>query len=125
MKRRKRSKRIRLVLLSGLSAGALAGCGRTAPPVITADNVYANNYYLPGAGYYHAPFNAWYPHPYNYFDPQKKSYFYGGKWGPAPFESIINVSSPTSMAATQAEAVRTDIVRGGFGGTSGGSGFYG
>ena len=125
MKRRKRSKRIRLVLLSGFSAGALAGCSRTEVPVITTENVYANNYYLPGVGYYHAPFNAWYQHPYNYFDPQKKIYFYGGKWGPTPFESIINVSSPTSQAATGAEAARADITRGGFGGTSGGYGFYG
>ena len=102
----------------------MAGCGRTEAPVISADNVYTNNYYLPGAGYYHAPFNAWYDLPYNYFSPGTDLYFYGGQWGPAPFESIINVSSPTSQAATSAEAARTDIVRGGFGGTSGGWGFY-
>lgn len=124
MKRRKRSKRVRLVLLSGLSAGALAGCARTQAPVLTADNVYTNNFYVPGVGYYHAPFNGWFAHPYNYFDPQTKSYFYGGQWGPQPFQSVINVSSPSALAATQAEAVRTDIVRGGFGGTSGGYGYY-
>lgn len=105
--------------------GALAGCGRTEAPVISGDNVYTNNYYLPGAGYYHAPFNAWYPRPYNYFDPQTKNYFYGGQWGSTPFESIINISAPTPQAATQAETVRTDIVRGGFGSSSGGFGFYG
>lgn len=124
MKRRKRSKRVRLILLSGLSAGALAGCDRTGPPAVTSDNVYTNNYHLPGVGYYHAPFNAWYQHPYNFYDPQRKSYFYGGQWGASPFESVINISSPTAQAASQAEVARTDIVRGGFGRTGGGYGYY-
>jgi hypothetical protein len=119
VKRRKRSKRVRLILLSGLSAGALAGCERSGPPAISTDNVYTNDYHVPGVGYYHAPFCAWYQFPYNHYDPQRKSYFYGGKWGPAPFESFTNISSPTAQAVAQAEAARTDIVRGGFGRTSG------
>ena len=123
----KRSRSIRLILLGGLSAGALAGCSDTsgiAP--ITAENSYTNNYYVPGVGYYHAPFRAWYTLPYNHFDRQEKRYFYGGQWGPTPFETITNISQPTAQAAAQAEAKRTDISRGGFGSTwySGGGGYH-
>ncbi len=120
----KRSKSIRLVLLGGLSAGALSGCSPDKPPISPA-GVYTNNYYVPGVGFYHAPFCAWYALPYNHFDPQRKLYFYGGQWGPSPFESITNISSPTPQVAANAEAVLTDIVRGGFGGTGGGFGFHG
>jgi hypothetical protein len=120
LKQRKRSKRVRLILLSGLSAGALTGCGPNGPPPVVKEGVYTNNYYVPGAGYYHAPFCAWYKFPYNHYDPQTKSYFYGGQWGLTPYECITNISSPTMQAAALAEAARTDVVRGGFGGTSGG-----
>jgi hypothetical protein len=121
----KRSRSIRLILLGGLSAGALAGCsqsGQKAP--VNADNYYTNNYYVPGVGYYHAPFRAWYNLPYNHFDPQGQRYFYGGQWGPAPFQTIINISQPTAEAATQVEARRTDVTRGGFGGTWSGGGYH-
>jgi hypothetical protein len=115
MKKLKRSKRIRLLLIGGLSAGALASCAPAGRPVISADNVYANNQYLPGVGYYHAPFCAWYQQPYNYYDPQKRLYFYGGQWGPEPYQSITNISSPSVQTARSVEAARTDIPRGGFG----------
>ena len=124
MKRRKRSKKVQLILLGGLSTGALAGCGRVGPPQVTTDNVYTNNFQISGVGYYHAPFHAWYQLPYNQYNAQTKLYFYGGQWGPAPYQSVINISSPNALAAQQAEAVRTDIVRGGFGGTSYGHSFY-
>ena len=124
MKRRKRSKRVRLILLSGLSAGALAGCDQNRPPAVTTENVYTNNYHLPAVGYYHAPFGAWYELPYNHFDAQTKRYYYGGQWGAKPYESIINVSSPTAAAAQHAEGSRSDISRGGFGGTSWGHSTY-
>ena len=114
----KRSKRIRLLLLGGLSVGALTGCEQK--PAVSTENVYTNNFYIPGAGYYHAPFRAWYSMPYNHFDPQKKQFFYGGQWGLLPFESIINISSPTPGAVQAAENARTDISRGGFGGWSSG-----
>jgi hypothetical protein len=120
----KRSKKIRLILIGGLSAGALTGCSPSGKPPISADNVYTNDYYVPGVGYYHAPFRAWYPLPYNHFDAVRAQYFYGGKWAPVPFENITNISSPTSQAADLAEAARTDISRGGFGGTYGHSGFF-
>jgi hypothetical protein len=118
-KRIKRSKRIRLILLSGLSAGALAGCSPQGQAPLSTDNVYANNYFVPGAGYYHAPFCAWYPMPYNHFDTNTARYFYGGQWGVSPWQSITNLSSPTAQAAAAAEAMRTDITRGGFGSSSG------
>jgi hypothetical protein len=125
----KRSKSIRLILIGGLSAGALAGCNQKAP--VSAQNVYTNNFYVPGVGYYHAPFRAWYPLPYNHLDPQTHRYFYGGQWGAAPFENITNISSPPPQVAAQVEAMRTDITRGGFGRSSGyhshywgGSGFH-
>ena len=114
----KRSKRIRLILLGGLSVGALTGCEQK--PSISAENVYTNNFYIPGAGYYHAPFRNWYSLPYNHFDTQKNLYFFGGQWGAQPFESITNISSPTAEAVQLAQNSRTDISRGGFGGFSGG-----
>ena len=115
MKRTKRSRRIRLILINGLSAGALASCSPGGHSPVSADNVYTNNYFVPGAGYYHAPFRSFYPLPYNHFDGRTQRYFYGGNWGTAPFESITNVSSPTPAAAASVEAMRTDITRGGFG----------
>ena len=125
----KRSKSIRLFLIGGLSTAALAGCDQK--PSVSTENVYTNNYYVPGAGYYHAPFRNWYSLPYNHFDTQKNLYFYGGQWGARPFESITNISSPTAEAVQVAQATRTDISRGGFGGFSSGhswgggySGFY-
>jgi len=125
MKKTKRSKCIRLFLLGGLSAGALAGCSpSSSSPAISAENVYTNNFYLPGAGYYHAPFCAWYPHPYNFYDPQKRLYFWGGGWRPDPHQSITNASSPSPQTAQTAQAVRTDIPRGGFGCTGGYGGYY-
>jgi hypothetical protein len=113
----KRSQRIRLVLIGGITAGALTSCGPEQAPV-SADNVYTNNHYVPGVGYYHAPFRAWYAFPYNHRDPQTGRYFYGGEWGAAPYESITNLSAPRPEIAQQAEAQRTDIPRGGFGSSS-------
>ncbi|HEY4417858.1 MAG TPA: hypothetical protein VGO57_19355 [Verrucomicrobiae bacterium] len=118
----KRSKNIRLVLLGSLASIALTGCERK--PSISADNFYTNNFYVPGAGYYHAPFRNWYALPYNHFDAQKQLYYYGGQWNSQPFASITNISSPTTDAVTLAEAARTDISRGGFGGYGYSGGHY-
>jgi hypothetical protein len=116
----KRSRSIKLVLIGGLTAGALTSCGPPNVPKapIAADRVYTNNFYVPGVGYYHAPFRAWYSLPYNHFDPQTQRYFFGGRWGAAPFQSITNISAPPPAVAQQAEAQRTDVPRGGFGSTS-------
>ena len=100
--------------------GVMTGCGPNGPPVISTSNVYTNNYYVQGVGYYHAPFREFYKLQYNRYDPETRSYYYGGKWSLKAFESITNISSPTEQSAIQAEAARTDIVRGGFDGTSGG-----
>jgi hypothetical protein len=124
MKKTKRSKRVRLLLLGGLTAGALGSCSPAGRPAISAENVYANNFYLPGVGYYHAPFCAWYQHPYNSYDPKTRMYFWGGGWRPEPHQSITNISSPSPQAARSAEAMRTDITRGGFGCTGGYGGYY-
>ena len=116
----KRSRSIRLVLIGGLSAGLAAGCGPSAgtkSPVGT-ENVYTNNYFLSGAGYYHAPFRNWYAWPYNHFDPQTQRYYAGGLWTPTPHQSITNLSEPTPGAVQVAQAQRTDVPRGGFGGSS-------
>lgn len=117
----KRTKSIKLVLLGGLSTAVFTGC--SSKPSVSTQNVYTNNFYVPGAGYYHAPFRGWYTLPYNHFDAQKNLYFYGGKWGLQPFQSITNISSPTAEAVQLAENLRTDVTRGGFGGFAGG--FYG
>jgi hypothetical protein len=116
----KRTKTIKLVLLGGVSTAVLTSC--QPKPSVSTQNVYTNNFYVPGAGYYHAPFRGWYSLPYNHFDPQKNLYFYGGKWGLLAFQSITNISSPTPDAVQLAETLRTDVTRGGFGGYS--SGYY-
>ena len=115
----KRSISIRLVLIGGLSAGALTSCGpdNQLPPV-SASNFYTNNYFVPGVGYYHAPFRAFYPIPYNHYEPGNQKYFFGGQWGDAPHQSITNISAPPPEIAQQAQAQRTDISRGGFGSSS-------
>ena len=123
----KRSRRIRLVLIGGLAAGAFAGCEQAGPESapISQSCVYANNYYVPGVGYYHAPFRAWYALPYNHYDPQTQRYFFGGRWDTAPHQSITNLSGPTADVALLAQAQRTDVSRGGFGCSSSSHGFWG
>jgi len=119
----KRSHRVALVLLGGASAGAFTGCSQSSagrPVRISSQCVYVNDYYVPGAGFYHAPFHRFFPYAYNYYDARMKMYYYGGLWASQPFQSAVNISSPTEDAAKLAEASRTDVVRGGFGGTSGG-----
>jgi hypothetical protein len=122
----KRSHRIQLLLAGGLSLGGLTACAPSSAGVvrITPEAVYANNYHLPGVGYYHAPFHAFYDRPYNDYDDVRKMYFYGGQWAAAPHRSVINLSAPTAQAAQLAETMRSDIQRGGFGGTSGFHGVY-
>lgn len=117
----KRSGKIRLVLLGGVSLGALSACapGTTVKePRVSIGNVYENDHFIPGAGYYHAPFRGFYARPYNAYDQLAKKYYYGGTWHDAPHRSVVNMSAPTPEAAQLAERVRTDIPRGGFGSTS-------
>jgi hypothetical protein len=115
-----------LVLIGGLSAGAVTSCGPSDPAKgpISTSAVYTNNFYVPGVGYYHAPFRAWYHTPYNFYEPRSGQYFYGGQWAATPHQSITNISSPTPEVAQQAQTQRTDIPRdtgtsrGGFGSSS-------
>jgi len=122
MKPRKRTRRIRLILLGGLSAG-LAGCSPAGKAPVSTEALYTNDYYVPGAGYYHAPFGAFYPLPYNHYDQTRKQYYYGGQWGASPYLSEINISTPPPNVASAAERIRTDVPRGGFGCTGSG-GYY-
>lgn len=117
----KRSRSVKRLLLGGLTAGALAAtaAGQTAVPPVTPDRFYTNDAHIPGVGFYHAPFRAFFPQPYNHYDAARRMYFYGGQWGPAPHRSIVNISAPTPEAAQRAQAMRTDIRRGGFGSTGG------
>ena len=79
----KRSRTIQLVLVGSLTAGVWSGCGPgKLPPAVTADNVYTNNYCVPGVGYYHAPFRAFYQVPYNFYEPKSQKYFSSGKARP-------------------------------------------
>lgn len=115
----KRSRSIRLVLLGGISAGVLTSCGPSNQPAsVSSQNVYTNNYYVPGVGYYHAPYRAFYAMPFNHFDAKLQRYYHGGQWNLTPSASITNISSPTPDVAAQAEAQRSDIQRGGFGSSS-------
>ncbi len=101
----KRSQRIQLVLIGGLSAGALTGCdsspGRSE--ALRPGNVHTNNHYVANLGYYHAPFRAWYHLPYNYYDPVRNAYFHGGAWSPTPLMTITNLSAPTPEALNAAQ----------------------
>ena len=115
----KRSRSIRLVLIGGLTAGVATGCGPgSQPPVVSPENVYTNNYYVPGVGYYHAPQRAFFPLPYNHFDVTSQRYYSGGQWSSVPAQNITNISAPLAEVARLAEAQRTDVVRGGFGNSS-------
>ena len=108
----KRSESIRLLLLGGVSAGAITAAV-AAPARVTPESYYTNDDHIPGAGYYHAPFRGFFPHPYNHYDPARKLYFHGGQWAPAPYRSIVNISAPTPEAARIAESLRSDLRRGG------------
>lgn len=116
----KRSQKIGLVLLGGLSTGLWSSCGRREEePRITPAGVYATNQFIEGAGYYHAPYQAFYPRPYNFYDPERKLYYHGGTWQREPHRSIVNVSNPTPESATLAQTARDAFIqRAGFGSTS-------
>ena len=88
---------------------------------LSADNVYTNNHYVPGAGYYHAPYHAWFPLPYNSYVPGR-GYYYGGNYNPQPDQrtEIISRPSPTAVSQAQAEH-RATVRRGGFGSSARGT----
>ncbi len=126
----KRSRIVTRVLLSGVSVGAFSACGAKLPQAggvtaeISPEVYYANDHFIPGAGYYHAPFHGFFPLAYNHYDPARKLYFFGGQWAAQPHQSIVNLSAPTADAARAAQGMRTDISRGGFGGTAGTHSLY-
>jgi len=125
----KRSKSVKLVLIGGLSAGALAGCDSSPnqPGAFRPGNVYTNNYYVARLGYYHAPSRAWFPLPYNHYDARRNAYYHGGAWSPTPQMTITNLSEPTPealRAARAATAPAGTVRRSGFGSTSRYHGVY-
>ena len=75
------------------------------PRPLSVDHTYANNEYLPGAGYYHAPNHGWFPFPYNYHDPSR-GYFAGGLWQAAPFLLNALSSQPSNAAVVAARGLR-------------------
>lgn len=116
----KKSRQVRLLFLGGIATGAVTGCGSGSSdePRITPASVYVNDHHIPGAGYYHAPFHAFFPKPYNFYDASTHQYYHGGQWSLAPYQSVINVSAPTSDAALLAQRAREAVQRQGFGSTS-------
>jgi hypothetical protein len=113
----KRSPKLSLLLLGGLCGGGLAGCLRNQDvPGHQSEQVFANDFQVPGLGYYHAPYRAWFPHPYNYQDPATKLYYHGGLWTRTPNESPVNLSSPTPQALSAYDNA-SRVVRRGFGST--------
>ena len=110
-------------------------------PQVASSQTYANNSFLPGAGYYHAPYHAWFPVPYNQHD--VRGWYRGGQWRAQPYDQdpnqvsfggsgsyvgagssgFTNSSRPTPEAVAQANRAASDyhastIRRGGFGGSS-------
>ena len=122
----KRSRRIRLVLLGGLSAGALTGCGPTSegPGGGSASAVYTNNHHIAGVGYYHAPYRGWFPQPYNSYDPNTRQYFHGGQWTATPHQSVTNISAPTGSELKRLAAATAAVHRGGWGSSGHRHGVY-
>lgn len=147
----RRSRKVALILLG--SAGVIGAAAvydawsreseeenaiaaEPAPEALSPERTYANNHYVPGAGYYHAPFSSWFPFPLNYYDPAR-GYFSGGQWRPAPFASEVQQSRPhagavsAAMAARRAQAsssaarglgtAKPSVTRGGFGSTAHGA----
>ena len=111
----KRSPHVRLVL-SGAVASALwtTGCGPgpsavPEPPVLSADQSYTNNQYVPSVGYYHAPYGGWYARPYNSYLPGR-GYFHGGGWWPAPHVAQVIASIPRAEAVAAAN-LKTEPLR--------------
>ncbi len=100
----------------------LSQCGDDEDPVV-AGQAYANNYYVPGAGYYHAGFSSFFPFRYNHYDASRGGYYYGGGWHGSP-DTVHNAvtSVPRRESVAQANAsyrAANPSKRGGFGRTGG------
>ena len=126
---RRRSRNVALVLLGtvGVVGGVVAWeawqrsrvTGDTPQPAPSparpprppsADQTYANNEYMPGAGYYHAPYHAWFPFPFNHYD-SSRGYFAGGLWQAAPFLLSMLNSQPNNAAVVAAQRLRDESPR--------------
>ena len=129
---------IGLPLLIGVSqCSRLRTAEMTEAEAVDENTTYANNSFLPGAGYYHASYQAWFPFPYNFHDPGR-GYFRGGQWfqtqeeekrtigvasHPGAMSGFVSSSRPTHEAVLHANAAAatshaTTVTRGGFGGSA-------
>jgi hypothetical protein len=121
----KRTAQIRLLLAGTLACVPFAGCDLedNTPPVVSTENTYTNNYYVPGSGYYHAPYRSWFPYPYNHYE-AGRGYFHGGNWTSEPQRSTETASRPNADAVSHINQTRksssgsSSISRNGFGHSS-------
>ena len=121
--KRRRSAWVTISVAAALVVGApvlLYQCNQDdeEDPVVEGQS-YANNHYIPGAGYYHSGYQSFFPFRHNHFDAGRGSYFYGGGWHSTPdTASNLGASVPTRAAAAGANSqYRTShpSSRGGFG----------
>lgn len=96
-----------------------------AVPLLSTNQTYTNNHYVPNVGYYHAPYQGWFPYPYNYYSPGW-GYYHGGNWTPQPNGNTVTNSHPTSRATSSAHSTwsssRSSGSSSGDGGSSSSSG---
>jgi hypothetical protein len=95
-------------------------CGKDEDPVVEGQ-AYANNHYIPGAGYYHSGYHMFFPYRHNFFDAGRGGYFQGGSWSATPdTSSNFAPSVPSRTAAATANSqyrASHPSSRGGFGRT--------
>lgn len=112
----RRSSCVTLTLVSAAAAGSLAlfsyGCSRheeenVPAEVVSTEQTYTNNHYVPGAGYYHAPFRMWFPLRYNEYQPGN-GYYYNGGWHPRPDQSPVTSSKPAPEGVSRVNSLWRD-----------------
>ena len=128
-RQRRRSAWVTIGVAAAIVVGApvlFYQCSDNDNPVVEGQS-YANNHYVPGAGYYHAGYHGFYPFPYNHYDAGRGGYFSGGSWRTSPeTERNLTSSVPNRSAVASANSqFRSNraSTRGGFGRT--GSSFSG
>ena len=151
--RERASRDIKIYLLAAAGAVGLpmlmSQCSEDdvpSAPQVSSSQVYANNSFVPGAGYYHAPYQAWFPLPYNQHD--ARGWYRGGQWRQQPDDrdpnavsyggssgssagssSFTGTSKPTPEAVAQANRAASEhhaatIRRGGFGSSGSSRSFF-
>lgn len=123
--KRRRSAWVTIGVAAALVVGApvlFYQCSQDEDPVVEGQS-YANNHYVPGAGYYHAGYHGFFPFRYNHYDAGRGSYFYGGGWHSSPDTArnlTSSVPSRSAVASANNQFHSTQASRrGGFGRTGG------